>query len=661
MSFGFFLKQPDYTTGKALTWGNFLGHCHKARSTPDLSLKVAHVAMAALEFIPVVSQVVSLIEMTSFHYFGPSFTNLMHEKTSTVIQCEDPLLHRKKEIQPTAIQANNIILTKKDNTEECREALFSLHRNIEHLYLGLPWPKQTQKIVVFTKVEGGRGDVSAAAKAISLMQRICPTLTFDWALFGARFEQYDPLSFLTCSDLTKIHIRDWKAEPPDHSPADFLLQGPVNSGYGQDYLRDRLHRPFTGPMFCFLENATTPTHSFSFLKTLPPDSLQEGREDELYRTKIHSLAFPYQSIEGENGLPMGLAPGSGVFLDQSRMQAPLSRGYCGPSYIRQIQNKSLQSDILQSMNVFDDHSIPNYDEYSFNSGYAHHSASWGKFIDCVAIHEKNKHITLVLNQNGVFEGLSSEEFQNTILTPSRLAFLQKHGYGTIVLKGENHTTLLQDAKNLESTRRMVIIIRPSFTPNDMKYMQLASERLLATGDNSAAEAWCAKCKLYLYEDCANMGCKWRFLQQQVDVAKKISPTLGDLLALFGGDSRLPDRCLNKPFDETTMAKMERLLDDPDLGNATLQFCDEVCSHYSFEPVLESALKRTAWLHCLPKLATLEANALAENFGENLVAWIKEPASTRTLSALDLSPLGEQISQAVHSYTDVHSNTETSDS
>ncbi len=342
---------------------------------------------------------------------------------------------------------------------------------------------------------------------------------------------------------------------------------------------------------------------------------------------------------------MGLQPGSGVFLDQSRLKAPLSRGYCCPSYLPRIQDDNLRMDILEAMHVFDGQSEPDYNQFSFNSGYAHHRASWGKFIDCVAIHEKNKHVVLVLNQRGEFAQLSTQEFQDQIFTPQRLAFLKQKGYGTVQLKGqEQDTTVLQDS---QSDRQLTVIIRPSFTPNDMRQMQLASERLLATGDNSAVESWCARCKLYLYEDVANMGCKWRFLQQQVDLAKTISPNLSRLLALFGGDRRLPNPSLNEPLNGQRMAEMEQLLNDPDLSDATLQFCDHITSNYSFHEVLEAALKRTAWHHLIPELAKIEAETLDEDFRSELVTYIKNPEARKVLRVRALPELGKRVQEAVH--------------
>ncbi len=173
-------------------------------------------------------------------------------------------------------------------------------------------------------------------------------------------------------------------------------------------------------------------------------------------------------------------------------------------------------------------------------------------------------------------------------------------------------------------------------------MQLASERLLATGDNSPIESWCSRCKLYLYENVANLGCKGRFLQQQVDHAKTISPNLSRLLALFGA----PD----KPLKDQQMAEIEQLLLDPNLSEATLQFCNLLTANYSFDEVLEGALKRTAWHYCIPDLARIESETLDEEFRTGLVAYLKNAeASKKALRVRAIPELGKRVQGAVQRY------------
>ena len=544
-------------------------------------------------------------------------------------------------------------ITSISNVEEVKisldylgDALFPVHQRISEEYRSLPWPPKIQKIVVFTEVQGGRGDVAAAAKIIDFLQTSCPTLTFDWVLWNAALNKYNPRDFLRCKDPSKIHIREWQCEsiPPDKAPGDFLLVGPVAWHWDLPYLEGRLARKIVGPIFSFLENArelsnVSPGALLDIVKKATGDPL------EIY-AELHSMLFPSASHHSFGSLPMGLQSGSGVLTEPGRIEAPLSRNHCCPSYLTQIRDIELRRDILEAMEIFDGQSQPDYDRYSFNAGYAHHCISLEKFIDCVAIHEEKKHVVIVLNQKGYSNHLSTQELQEHVFTAERLAFLHQKGYGTIRFKGDGQqqAVTLQEASE---GRRLTMIVRPYFSPEDMRLLQLAAERLLATGDNSAVEALCARCILYLYEDVDNVSCKNRFLQQQVDEAKKISPILSQLLALFGGDKRLPNYSLNKPLNAQQMAEIECLLHDPDLSDATLRFCNHIVKNFSFYKVVEGALKRVAWHYLCPELSQIEATALDESFRLRLVAYLQaqvqvnEEMTPDKVSELSLAALREQ--------------------
>ena len=142
----------------------------------------------------------------------------------------------------------------------------------------------------------------------------------------------------------------------------------------------------------------------------------------------------------------------------------------------------------------------------------------------------------------------------------------------------------------------------------MRKLQLASERLIATGDNTAVEAWGARCKLYIYEDVATGGCKFKFLQQQIALAKMVSSSLARLLEL-GGKERLS-------AEERGEAVM--ILKDPLLANSTLQFCKVITDNYSFHNVLEGSLKRALWHHLEPSLIDHEVSSLGKEFYSQLV-------------------------------------------
>ncbi|MDF2578166.1 MAG: hypothetical protein K0S74_1650 [Chlamydiales bacterium] len=145
-----------------------------------------------------------------------------------------------------------------NNSVDLVDTFFSIHRHIESQYRSLPWPASLQNIVVFTDIQGGRGDIAAAAKAIALMQSICLNLNFDWVLRGGILSNYDPSSFLNCQDSSKVNIRMFLSKPLDVQPAHMLLIGPVQPSIKKDYIESRIFRTINGPCFSFIENAAEP-------------------------------------------------------------------------------------------------------------------------------------------------------------------------------------------------------------------------------------------------------------------------------------------------------------------------------------------------------------------------------------------------------------------
>lgn len=233
--------------------------------------------------------------------------------------------------------------------QDLDEMLDPLRRKIECLYRDLPWPKQMQNIVVYTRTSGGYGDIAAAAKAIAVMQRISPDMTFDWRVWGYKMHT-NLTSFLTLDDPSKVYINS-----PEKAPGDFLLTGPVEFDDIRYLTSQVLHRKINGPAFHFLEIAKSPNSDEPiFMKGQAEKAPLQTSNDEIYRS-IHKLAFPSSKLRAAGGgtLSMGLQPGSGVFLDKSRIEAPLSHEYSCPSYLKKIQEAELRRDILEAMNVSD--------------------------------------------------------------------------------------------------------------------------------------------------------------------------------------------------------------------------------------------------------------------------------------------------------------------
>jgi hypothetical protein len=97
-----------------------------------------------------------------------------------------------------------------------------------------------------------------------------------------------------------------------------------------------------------------------------------------------------------------------------------------------------------------------------------------------------------------------------------------------------------------------------------------------------------------------------------------------------------------------MNEMEKLLNDPNLGDDTLKFCNHIIEKYSFDKVLEAALKRAAWRYCLPKEINdeLEIKALGSKFKIGFVSYLKNYKTSKTLSIEGLSRLKEQVEKIV---------------
>ena len=479
--------------------------------------------------------------------------------------------------------------------EDLGKGLFPLHRQLESFYRDLGWPAGVKRIGVLTQIMGGRGDFTAAAKMIEVVQEIASGCEIDWILQGGL--AYNPASFLKNKNPQKIFIREWGQPPIDSSPLDLLLVGPVRLQWDKKYIAEKIQRAVTGPLFGIMELG----------------SKLQGKHWEIIHMictqgdpsfpSIYPLLVPSAANVTSGLLPMGLLEGTGLFLSKERLEAQLSRGDSCPTYLAKISDPTLRQAILDA--------VPNYDQASFNFGYAHQVVSWGKFIDVVCLHEKDRQVVIVLNQHGDFanggQKLSDQEFSSTVFDEARLQFLKQQGFGKIVIKGVEtieHTLSSQG-------RSLTMIIRPSFTPEDVFCLQLAAERILATGDNSAIEAFCSRCSLYVYEALRH---KREFFKQQQALAEDVSPTLARLLRLFAENS-------------DQRSELANLLNDPLLKTHTLQFCQMISSRFSFQERLQAALKRVVWQAVRPDLKELEEQSFEPAFKTDLLTYLKNPKPT----------------------------------
>ncbi len=649
------LSHSEYTLRNALVWGNCFSHYRKASSERPFLERLFHGTLSAFEALPVLGQAVSLAEMGVVHLLNDlSPTNrLAIEKIFPVEENCLTVSNSKKRERISAVLPDEMTLVIPKDKSKLEKALSPVQHRLDLLYHRLPWPVEVRKVVVFTEVCDGLGDIAAAGKCIDLLYQSCPWLQVDWIFLGLSLDECNPRVFLSIEDSSKVFISKWNSYVFRQDPVDLLIMGPVKLRWSKEHISYMLSLEITGPLISFVETgAGSKTFSLKQLETFFAEEELEETEGLGACNTMHSMIFPVESswsfreLAPIRCIPMGLEAFQGVFLDRKRLAAPLSQGYYCPSYLFQIHDENLRRHILESMGVFNSKPKVDCNRYSFNFGYAHLESSWGNFIDVLALHEKEKNVVVVLSQKGLDRASSSSEFLEKILLDQRIRFLKEKGYGTVYFKGEDLSHVFRSKKK-EGDRTLTIIVRPFFTPEDVFFMQLAAERLLATGDNSAVESWCSRCKLYLYEDVNNWGYKWKFLSEQVSLAAEFSPQLSRLLSLFGGSCR--NRSLNKPFTDEEIDEVEEILKDPGLAEATLQFCDHIVTNYSLAEVLEGSIKRSLWHKLKPNLLEVESKAFPKKFYEGVAFSMHsdpvEPLADRII--LPLAEIQDRIENAIY--------------
>ena len=217
----------------------------------------------------------------------------------------------------------------------------------------------------------------------------------------------------------------------------------------------------------------------------------------------------------------------------------------------------------------------------------------------------------------------------------------KMGYGKTIENGEESEALTIQESAESSQRNLSVIIRPFFKPEDMKQLQLASERLMATGMNTLAESFASRCKLYIYEDEANSGVTDKFLEQQIKIAKKINPKLARFLQIAGK---------NEPLSLEDKEEVFQILHDPELSTATLNFCDHIVANYRFKDILVSSLKRVMWHHYIPELVKVEAEAMDDDFKKVILKYLNSfDAEKQVVAIKNLPILEKRVQGTVKTY------------
>ena len=461
------------------------------------------------------------------------------------------------------------------------DELILIQREIDNKYDQLPWPTNIYQLTLITEIRGGLGDISSAAKIINLLQEMSPRIHIDWIITPI---YTDAMSFIDNKDRVRIN-------PLIPYFPHLLLVGPSNCMWGTKYIESRFHFKLKGIRFDFLEAGSEPnTDVLACVQNL------SGYE------QIHRFVFP-ASHHLSNAVIMGLRPGMGMIFDKNRMGCK--------STISELLDMLNDVSLKNNINKF---YVDKNNSWSINSGYAHRPNSWKKFIDCVAIHEKSSNVIIILNSRGEFDNYNNADFIEKILDQTRIKFLINLGYEQIIF---NNKKICKSKEN----RKLVIITQPKFSVDNMKIIQLISDRIMCTGNSSVSEAiscgsreW-MPLKLYLYEDVANCGVTDNFANQQIEIAKKIYPNFAHLLKIFAFSYTEPNA--------EQMDKITKILNDKELSKYVYKFCKIIVENYSFDKIFKNSLLRSLWLHIDSKLLDIEISSISQQQREYIMKIISK--------------------------------------
>lgn len=498
--------------------------------------------------------------------------------------------------------------------------------------LPLPTPKNPRKIVLLNRAHGGVGDYAAGYKVVNLMEQIDPHAIISWVSTPSEVRH-----FKTPSPKLKFANIDHSESGFEHNAeVDLVIQGPLNDSNSSTYLQDKYKIKFEGQHYSFVEICGFLDEGINLFGSLYDRFAEIVPSHEIVIRSGGTIGFLENGVSNSfnsehqrqmmdaildeclksHVLGMGIDGSSGLLFEENSTPPQLSQIYAHPEAMLEIENKLLLEQIFQTppSTTVPIHSFTALQ--SLNFGYAHYTDVKGRFIDSVAIHENKKNLTFVFYQIQKGNDLSKlAYFQRKVFTPQRVALLQRLGYGKIVVKSDEklNDLIIKLPSDNKNSRTLTVILHQCFSKNDMRCLQLASERILATGDNSACEAFSSRFKLYMYEDISkqrdpeeyigNSFRKGEFLNQQIRVGTEVYPPLGRFLKLSSQEVQLT---------EGQMKEMETILSDPGIAPAFLKFAETITRNYQFKPLLEGMIRRHFWKRHYPKFFDLEKSLLAQH-------------------------------------------------
>ncbi|ETR80351.1 hypothetical protein X556_0318 [Chlamydia pneumoniae B21] len=210
----------------------------------------------------------------------------------------------------------------------------------------------------------------------------------------------------------------------------------------------------------------------------------------------------FMSVKNHYKLNLGIQNSlSGWLLDPYRVCAPLSSPYSCPSYLLDLQNKELRRSLLSTFLDPKNPTSETFRSVSINFGNSSFGQRWPEFLSRVLHDEKEKHVAVVCNDAKILEeGLFPEAL--SLLEEN----LRESGYSYLnilsvspegVSKVQERQILRRDLQGRSFT---VMITDLPLGSEDIRSLQLASDRILVSSSLDAADACASGCKVLVYEN-----------------------------------------------------------------------------------------------------------------------------------------------------------------
>ncbi|ANH78254.1 hypothetical protein Cs308_0083 [Candidatus Chlamydia sanziniae] len=371
---------------------------------------------------------------------------------------------------------------------------------------------------------------------------------------------------------------------------------------------------------------------FALSHNVPCIDIGEAGLMNLYRDDdVYLNALVAASLEGHTALyrfltygmgdltpsiSLGFSQGTGILIDAERAEAPLSEGHCCPSYLVDIKHVNLRKLLLAAFIDYEKKDPTVLRSVSINYGDSYGLSLRRLFIDIVMLDETEKDVVVVCNHK-VETGIRMTEHDQTVFNERKCLLMANRGYSHLnVIHCCDQSIEVKERVVLNETkgRAYTLILTSTLDGSDVRNLQLASDRMLATGDNSAFESMAAGCKLFVYETLEHKHC-WQ--EEQAIFASRISSDLERFFDTIAHENKKLIRLLPQ-------------LKNPNLHKACRTFCETAVACKDFSYVLDTAVRQAIWTSRHPELIVMEQKALGEPCLDSITQYI-DSYENKTLS------------------------------